>query len=110
VAGFALGRKTGGGVVDDLSLVVIGLVATDAPGVQRREGAVGVVGMAADAIELGVCAGQREARLRVERDPLDILEEVRIVAVDAVFRERSLVNVYVAGGAVSGCSVRFLEF
>lgn len=84
VAGFAFGRKSGGEVVHALGVIVIGLMTGDALGIEWREGPVDIIGMAANAVELRMGAGQRKAGLGMKRDTFNILKEGCIVAVNAV--------------------------
>ena len=110
MAGFAFSREAGGHVVDAACILIVRFVARDTLRIEGGEGAADLVGMAADAIDLSVRAGQRKASLGMDGDAFYVLKQGRIMAVDAVFGERALVYVHMAGGAVVELGVGLIEF
>ncbi len=74
VAGFAFGRESGGHVVHALGVIVIGLMAGDTLCIERCKGPVDIIGVTADAVELRMGAGQREAGLGVKGNTFDIFK------------------------------------
>ncbi len=105
----AVPREPQGDMIHGLWRLEVLLVAGQASRGQGSKGSPSVVLVAALAGQLQVRTLQGEQRVLVEANALDVLEAPGGVALGAVRRQGSLVDVQVAGPAFAGCAPQLAE-
>lgn len=85
MAGLALQREAGGYVIDNDRCIIIVLVAVNTRRLEWGEGPVCIVCMATDTGDLTMSAGEWEVGSGVYANPLHLLEQRGVMAIDTCF-------------------------